>query len=196
MKSLNPVLLVVGCLLLHLNVMAQKVSWEKSLGGKHIEYLNDVVATSDYGFILAGSSLSDKSGKQEQFNQGDYDYWLWKMNEFGDPVWQRSYGGNGLDMLKVIKRTKDGGFILGGTSTSGVSGQKKEAGFALEDLWIIKLDAAGDEEWQITLGGLGEDYLNSIETTQDGGYIIGATSSSDILDHAHGKTANAFGGLD
>lgn len=196
MKSFNLFVIVLGCLLLHLNAQAQKISWEKSIGGKHIEYLTDAVPTADFGFILAGSSLSGKSGKHEHNNQGDYDFWLWKMNEFGDPVWQKSFGGDGLDLLKVIKKTKDGGFILGGTSTSRVSGQKKEAGFALEDLWIIKLNAAGDEEWQLTLGGLGEDQLSSIELTQDGGYIIGASSSSEKIEHAFGKSTNGYGALD
>ncbi|MFY8188389.1 MAG: T9SS type A sorting domain-containing protein [Flavobacterium sp.] len=180
----------------NLTLFSQNVLWEKSLGGKHIEYLTDAVPTADYGFILAGSSLSDKTGKHEQINQGDYDFWIWKMDEFGDPVWQRSYGGNGLDLLKVMKKTPDGGFILGGTSTSKTSGDKKEAGFALEDLWIIKLNAAGDEDWQITLGGLGADYLMSLEPTKDGGFVVGATSSSEAIDHKNGKSSAGFGGLD
>ncbi len=41
---------------------SQKVQWEHSLGGKHSEYLFDMIPTADYGFLLAGSTLSDKSG--------------------------------------------------------------------------------------------------------------------------------------
>lgn len=175
---------------------AQNILWERSLGGTHMELLSDVVATADYGFIMAGSSLSGKTGSHEAQNQGDFDYWIYKMDEEGAPVWQRSYGGNGTDLLEVIKRTLDGGFILGGTSTSGVSGDKETANIGLEDFWIIKLNAAGDKDWEVCMGGLGQDYLRSIQQTQDGGYLIGGSSSSENTKHPQGKTSPHYGGLD
>ncbi|UPQ80456.1 hypothetical protein M0M57_06355 [Flavobacterium azooxidireducens] len=64
-----------------INCLAQDILWEKSIGGKHADYLFDAVPTADYGFILAGSSLSGKTGKKTDANQGDLDYWLWKMDE-------------------------------------------------------------------------------------------------------------------
>ena len=47
------------------SVYSQDILWEKSLGGKHDEYLFDVIPTPDYGFILAGSSISNKNGNKE-----------------------------------------------------------------------------------------------------------------------------------
>jgi hypothetical protein len=44
--------------------LSQDILWEKSYGGTHADYLFDAQPTADYGFILAGSSLSDKSGVQ------------------------------------------------------------------------------------------------------------------------------------
>tara|TARA_R110000823_G_scaffold93188_3_gene204094 strand:- start:842 stop:1045 length:204 start_codon:yes stop_codon:yes gene_type:complete len=64
-------------------MFSQDVLWEKSLGGKHAEFLYDTQPTADYGFILAGSSLSDKSKDKEVINHGDLDYWIWKMKEDG-----------------------------------------------------------------------------------------------------------------
>jgi hypothetical protein len=63
---------------------AQNILWERSLGGAHMELLADVVPTADYGFILAGSSLSNKTGTHESSNQGDFDYWIYKMDENGE----------------------------------------------------------------------------------------------------------------
>jgi len=40
------------------------------------------------------------------------------MNEDGDPEWQKNFGGTGTDLLQSIKLTRDGGFILAGTSNS------------------------------------------------------------------------------
>jgi hypothetical protein len=106
------------------------------------------------------------------------------------------FGGDSHDLLKSIKHTLDGGFILAGTSNSNKSGQKKQNSFGLEDLWIIKLNAAGNEDWQLNIGGRGQDYLSSIEPTADGGYIIGATSNSDNITDAMGKKGDNQGGLD
>ena len=63
--------------LLFNRVMAQDILWERSYGGKHSEYLLDAQPTADYGYILAGASLSIKSGNKESHNYGDLDYWLW-----------------------------------------------------------------------------------------------------------------------
>ncbi|WP_321539780.1 hypothetical protein [Flavobacterium piscinae] len=72
-----------------MRLFSQDILWEKSIGGKHADYLFDAVPTADYGFLLAGSSLSGKTGKKTDANQGDLDYWLWKMNEHGDLEWQK-----------------------------------------------------------------------------------------------------------
>ena len=64
-------------------LFSQDILWEKSIGGKHADYLFDAVPTADYGFLLAGSSLSSKTGKKTDANQGNMDYWLWKMDEYG-----------------------------------------------------------------------------------------------------------------
>lgn len=158
---------------------AQDILWEKSYGGKYPEYLTDAVPTSDYGFILAGSSLSNKSGNKSDNNKGDLDYWVWKMNENGDLDWQKSFGGSESDLLQSIALTNDGGFILAGVSSSNKSIDKKEDSRGMDDFWIIKLNAKGSEEWQVTIGGSFQEKLHSIKPTRDGGYIIGGSSYSE-----------------
>jgi len=160
-------------------MQSQNILWEKSYGGKYADYLFDVQPTADYGFILAGSSLSDKSGTKSENNQGDLDYWVWKMDENGKPDWQKSLGGSGFDLLKSIRGTKDGGFILAGTSNSDTGLNKKDSCKGGTDFWVFKLNAKGDEQWQRTIGGTGQDELLSVFQTTDGGYILGGSSSSD-----------------
>lgn len=167
------------CLLLPFASFAQDILWEKSYGGKHAEYLFDAVPTADYGFILAGSSLSDKTGNKTSVNKGNLDYWVWKMDEHGELVWQKSFGGSGIDLLQSIRLTGDGGFILAGTSNSPKSEDKKEDPKGDNDFWVIKLDAGGGQKWQRTLGGHSSDMLVSVVQAKDGGYLIGGTSSSD-----------------
>lgn len=178
--------------------IAQEIQWEKSYGGKQAEYLTDAIATADYGYILAGSSLSVKSGNKSDDNKGDLDYWIWKMKENGDPEWQKSFGGLGSDFLQSIDKTNDGGFILAGTSASDKGIDKLENSRGGEDFWIIKLNARGEQEWQKTIGGSGQEKLQTIHQTFDGGYIIGGSSSSYKTDEGEigEKTKDTFGNLD
>ena len=176
-------------LLLPLLMQSQNIQWEKSYGGKHADYLFDVQPTADYGFILAGSSLSDKSGTKSENNQGDLDYWVWKMDENGKPDWQKSLGGSGFDLLKSIKGTKDGGFILAGTSNSNTGFHKKDSCKGNTDFWVFKLNAKGDEQWQRTIGGTGQEELLCAFQTTDGGYMLGGSSSSDATKTTTSKNA-------
>lgn len=171
-----------------IHTSAQKIEWQQVLGGVHSEYLYDVKSTPDYGFLLAGSSFSADSGNKSEKGQGDLDYFLWKMDESGKMEWQKVFGGSGSDYLYSVGMTSEGGYILGGSSDSPVSGDKKEAGFGNMDFWIIKIDPQGKEEWQITLGAIGNDQLQSIEQTPDGGFIIGGSSDSSPIKDEKGKT--------
>ncbi len=180
---------------------SQKIQWEKSYGGKHDDYLMDVKPTPDYGFILAGSSLSKKSGNKSQGNNGDLDFWVWKMKENGDLDWQKNFGGSGSDFLQSIALTNDAGYILAGTSNSDKGFDKEWSAKGQDDFWIIKLNATGEQEWQKTIGGSGQDKLQSIQQTRDGGYIIGGSSSSEPTSKPElakngEKTAPAYGNLD
>ncbi|WP_409416548.1 T9SS type A sorting domain-containing protein [Flavobacterium sp. PS2] len=159
-------------------MQSQDILWEKSYGGKHADYLFDAQPTADYGFILAGSSLSDKTGNKTDNNHGDLDYWIWKMDEKGDLDWQKSIGGSGFDLLQSIKNTSDGGFILAGTSSSPNDFQKKDPCKGISDFWVIKLNAKGEELWQRTIGGSGQNELLCAFQTKDGGYMLGGSSSS------------------
>jgi hypothetical protein len=165
-------------LILPLFSTAQDILWEKTYGGIHADYLFDAQPTADYGFILAGSSLSDKTGNKTDNNHGDLDYWIWKMNENGDLDWQKSIGGSGFDLLQSIKNTRDGGFILAGTSNSPADFQKKDPCKGGTDFWVIKLNAVGEEQWQRTIGGTGQDELLCAFQTRDGGFMLGGSSSS------------------
>ena len=134
----------------------------------------DIKPTYDYGFILAGSSLSQT---KDQVQSG-MNYLVWKLKEDGSQEWQRSFKGLGSDHLYSINLTREGGFILGGSSNSDKGLHKKSACLGLNDFWIIKLAPDGREEWQRTIGGKGNEELLSITQTQDGGYILGGTSNS------------------
>src|SRR3989442_1676060 len=73
--------------------------------------------------------------------------------------WDYDYGGNKSEWLYAFQPTIDGGFILGGFSTSGISGDKTQPNWDTtlfsSDYWIIKLDALGKKQWDKRFGGIG-----------------------------------------
>jgi hypothetical protein len=49
-----------------------------------------------------------------------------KLYSTGDLEWQKTVGGDGDDQLLTIQLTPDGGYMFGGSSYSGVSGDKTD----------------------------------------------------------------------
>ena len=60
--------------------------------------------------------------------------------------WQKTIGGSGEDLLTSIQQTNDGGYILSGSSASGISGNKTQASKGGTDYWVVKLDALSNIE--------------------------------------------------
>ncbi|MFO0399062.1 MAG: T9SS C-terminal target domain-containing protein, partial [Sphingobacteriia bacterium] len=93
--------------------------------------------------------------------------------------WDRTLGGSNLDFLTSLQQTTDGGYILGGRSASDAGFEKSQNSRGELDYWAVKLDAAGNKQWDRTLGGSRSDELNALQQTDDGGYILGGSSASD-----------------
>ncbi len=84
--------------------------------------------------------------------------------------WEKTFGGSSLDFGKVVQQTTDGGYIMAGATDSYGAGSR--------DVYLIKTDASGNEEWEKTFGGSGWDFAYSVEQTTDGGYIMAGTTGS------------------
>ncbi|MEI2674903.1 MAG: T9SS type A sorting domain-containing protein [Chitinophagaceae bacterium] len=168
--------------------------WDLTLGGSGNDFLTCLDNTTDGGFILGGWSKSGISGVKTSPNYGfGGDYWIIKLSGAGVIEWQKSIGGNSIDELYSIEQTLDGGYILGGTSSSDISGDKSENSDGYRDYWIVKLNSSGNIMWQHTYGGNQQDYLFDIEQTPDEGYIVGGQTYSSI---SGDKTENCYGGYD
>ncbi len=91
-----------------------------------------------------------------------------KTDVNGIEEWNRTFGGSGVsnkfDMGYSVQQTTDGGYIITGDS---------EIYYVTKsDIWLIKTDSMGNEEWNRTFGGSGSDRGRSVQKTNDGGYVI------------------------
>jgi hypothetical protein len=159
---------------------AGNVLWDKTIGGTGTDYLYSVSETTDNGFILGGWSNSSLSGDKTENSNGGDDFWIVKTDSSGNIQWQNTIGGSAREYLKTIEQTTDGGYIIGGVSLSGISGDKTEGNIGMEDYWIVKIDSIGNIQWQNTIGGTNEEELYSVGQTVDGGFLIAGASRSGI----------------
>jgi uncharacterized delta-60 repeat protein len=138
------------------------VTWQKTYNGTGDNRAQSIQQTSDGGYILAGFTSS--------FGVSGSDIWVLKLNSTGDVTWQKTYGGNGYEDAYSVQQTSDGGYIVAGYTTSfGAVGY---------DFWVLKLNSTGGVTWQKAYGGSGDDYVNSIQQTSDGGYIAAGSTWS------------------
>ncbi|WP_022826226.1 T9SS type A sorting domain-containing protein [Hymenobacter norwichensis] len=154
--------------------------WDQRFGGSGEEALASVQQTPDGGYVLGGGSSSGLSGDKSQASQGNLDYWLLKVDASGTKQWDRTYGGTEDDMLVCQQPTADGGYVLGGYSFSGRSGDKTQASRGLVDYWVLQVDASGTLVWDRTVGGAGDDLLMGLQQPADGGYVLGGYSTSGL----------------
>ncbi|NML65443.1 hypothetical protein HHL22_09525 [Hymenobacter sp. RP-2-7] len=154
--------------------------WEHSFGGTGNDILWSLQATADGGYLLAGTSNSPVSGDKTGYIDNAGDYWIVKLDSQGHKQWDRTIGAQGYEWLRIARQTPDGGYLLGGESSSGVSGDKTQPGQGQLDYWLVKLDGQGRKQWDRTYGGRSDEFLAAIQPTPDGGYLLGGTSESDM----------------
>ena len=146
------------------------IEWGKSYGGTLDEHPCSIIQTTD-GFIVGAMSTSndgDVSG-----NNGSVDFWVFKIDTLGEIIWSHLYGGTNIDNARFLKATPDGGSIFIGESRStngDVLGHHGVDGSI--DIWVLKLDALGNIEWQRSLGGTSGEDGYTVDILTDLNYII------------------------
>lgn len=152
------------------------IEWQKALGGTGEEHGHSICLAPDGGFIVAVQARSADGDITGQ--HGDIDAWIVKLSASGGIEWQKALGGSHQDTVYGIRPTSDGGYIMVGDTWSS-DGDVVANDDGMGNVWVVKLSATGNIEWQKTYGGSDGDWGRSIEQTADGGYIFAAGTRSN-----------------
>ena len=141
---------------------AGNVAWDHTYGGAKWDEPSSIVALADGGFAVAGVTSFQGAGER--------DMWVLRLDEAGNVLWDRTYGGAEGDWARSIVALADGGFAVAGVTSS------KGAGY--DDMWVLRLDEAGNVVWDQTYGGAERDRASSIVALADGGFAVAGYTQS------------------
>ena len=136
--------------------------------------------TPDHGFVVWGTTQSPAYGMKTEPNYGGQDAWILKVSSTGQVQWQKELGGSGDEPDLNVILTADGGILMCVSTYSGISGNKTVANCQNSaDNWLVKLNAAGQIEWQKTYGGSNSEYIYSVIEIPTG-FVLSGWSNSGV----------------
>lgn len=147
---------------------------QRTYGGGQIDQSHAVLQTTDGGYLLVGRSNSGGGNRTNPL--GGADVWVVKTNPNRSIQWQRSFGGSGTDIGYDVKATQDGGYIIAGSSNS-VNGDVTNP-LGGNDAFLLKIDASGNKQWWINVGGSLDDEARSVWQNNDGSFSFTGSSRS------------------
>ena len=179
-----------------------EVEWATSFGGDNSENINSVSETYD-GKIIAGGYFNSANIKIGQFelknnNENSQDALAVKYSSNGEEIeWATSFGGQFNDEVKSTATTSDGGIILAGSFAGTIYLEETSiASSGSKDGIIVKYNNNGELEWYKKIGESGDDCINSVTRTNDGGIITGGyLSSSNTIGNYQLENQGKYDGL-
>ncbi len=169
--------------------------WSHLYGGAEADRMTSLDISPNNDIVCVGRSNSNISGDKTTNTFGLNDYWVVKLNDKGDLLWEKTYGGTEDDRPYSVKVLPSGEIFILGFSNSPVSGNKTAPNLGGNDFWLIKLDANGNKLWDKTYGGAGDErlYYGALALTNDGNLVIGGSSDSGVNSM---KSKPNYGGMD
>ncbi|MCK4928528.1 MAG: hypothetical protein KAR76_02225 [Methanosarcinales archaeon] len=132
-----------------------EVEWELNYGGTKKDFAKSIRQTSDGGYIVGGGTYS--------FNVGVVDFYILKLDSYGQLQWWQKLGGSQTDVCESIIETKDGGYMAAGQSWMNILDG---------NAYMVKLNSEGQVVWEKSIGGGLEDGAYDVQQTSDQGYIF------------------------
>jgi hypothetical protein len=151
---------------------AGEVLWEKTYGGDGFSGGQSITPTGDGNLFIAGVTNSASAGMNA---------YLLKVDQDGNELWAKTYGGPLDEMVGAVGQTTDGDYLLGGNivdpndlvADPGAAGYGGFAGRS--NIYLLKVDGKGNELWSRTHDSEDNVLAAAGVQTPDGGFLLLAT---------------------
>ncbi|MBN2603126.1 MAG: hypothetical protein JXA91_03220 [Candidatus Thermoplasmatota archaeon] len=141
-----------------------EVEWSNTFGGKNREIASSIIPLENGGYILLGNTYS--------YGNGSCDFWVLKIDDNGQHIWNKTYGGKNDDLAVSIIPAHDGGYLIVGNTESSEGD---------DDIWLVKIDEDGMESWNESYKWSGNEFPFEILLSKNGYLILGYLSSTKSL---------------
>ena len=160
-----------------------KVDWKYVVDGGELTSFNDVALLNDGSIIAVGDTLSTTVVPDSAFKcKGTVEGIICKFSANGKLLWTKIFGGSQGDIIYAVTPASDGGFIIGGRSSS-TDGDLKGVNKSKIVAFISKCDSEGNVKWVKGLSGSKHSAVYDIAVTQDGSIFTAIESLSSDGDY-------------
>jgi hypothetical protein len=161
------------------------IIWEKCYGGNNADSPIKLIAIDETSFYMLCFSNSLDGDVQ---NGRPYNFWIVKIDALGNILWEKSYGNRSCDPRDAILMP-DGGLLMMGRIM--YAGGDVSTWFGRNDIWMCKINATGEIEWEKTLGNQGQDNAVKIKLTSDNTVLMigGYQENGGMIDCNHMDTS-------
>lgn len=134
--------------------------WNRTYGTEHTATY--AFECQDGGFAIIGTTGNYTRGPTGY--TGNMDVILLRTNDFGDHLWNRTYGGSDIEAAMEFAECSDGGFAIFSLTYTDAWG--------ISDGWFIRTDQYGDVLWDQTYGGINFDQFWAGIITIAGDFVM------------------------
>jgi regulation of enolase protein 1 (concanavalin A-like superfamily) len=137
--------------------------WNRTFGGEVFDAAYSVAEYPEGGLVIAGIRNTNSGHLQEGL--------LIRTDSAGNTLWEKTYGGSGTDEVRSVVVTRHGEILFTGSSFS--------PGLTIDDFWVVKTDAEGNEIWNRKVAGKGIERGMAIALTSEDGYLVGEAVTAE-----------------
>lgn len=164
--------------IMKVNISNGAEMWQQTYGGSNNERLRFIEETSDGSIVIGGSSDSPVGGDRTAPHYGGEDFWVMKLDNTGNYIWDASAGGTASELLFDGTIGSGGKIVTFGRSVSNISGTKSEDSLGDSDYWMVMFDPNGGQIVDKIFGGTSRDVGQSIDINANGQYVLFGYSDS------------------
>lgn len=147
-----------------------EILWENHFGERYIDHGFSVVENEAGELVIAGTKGGFYNPTSTDYLNPDAEIYIIKTDEYGQEIWQKTYGGTGHDWAKSIIQAPGGGYFVCGSTQSEGAGSF--------DMFLMKIDKDGNRLWLKTYGGTDWEYGETVQLSEDNHLYLLATSAS------------------